>query len=182
MSLLNRLIKRLRGEPNLKKLEKRGLKIGNNFKMMGECIIDPSHCWHIEIGNNVILAPRVHILAHDASTKLFLNYTKVAKVRIGNNVFVGAGSIVLPGVSIGNNVVIGTGSVISKDIPNNSVAIGVPAKVIGDLHEYLEKEKDTMNSDNCFDETYTLRNKKLSQRHKDEMIKAIKQYSKIFVD
>ena len=87
--IIKRYLERLRGEPNLEKLKKRGLQIGQNFKMMGEVIIDPSHCWHISIGDNVILAPRVHILAHDASTGLFLKYTKVANVKIGNNVFIG---------------------------------------------------------------------------------------------
>ena len=52
-----------------------GLKIGTDCHVMGECIIDPGHCWLIEIGDRVTLAPRVHILAHDASTKRPLGYT-----------------------------------------------------------------------------------------------------------
>ena len=50
-------------------------------------------------------------------------------VNIGNNVWIGAGAIILPGVSIGDNSVIGAGSVVTKDIPNNSIAVGNPAKV-----------------------------------------------------
>jgi acetyltransferase-like isoleucine patch superfamily enzyme len=56
-------------------------------KIQGEVIIDYSHYWHITIGENVTIAPRVHILAHDASTKLHLGYTKIGKVDIGNNNF-----------------------------------------------------------------------------------------------
>lgn len=63
----------------------------------GEVIIDPGHCWLIELGDDVTLAPRVHSLAHDASTKRELGYTRIAKVKIGSNVFIGAGSIVLSG-------------------------------------------------------------------------------------
>lgn len=108
----------------------RGLIVGENFSRQPGCIIDKFHSWLISIGNNVTLAPRVHILAHDASTKVHLGYTKIGRVEIGNNVFVGADSIVLPNVKIGDNVIIGSGSVVSKDIPENSVVIGVPARVI----------------------------------------------------
>ena len=52
-----------------------GLKLGKDYNIQGECIIDPSHCWLIEIGDRVTLAPRVHILAHDASTRRALGYT-----------------------------------------------------------------------------------------------------------
>ena len=82
-------------------------------------LIDDSHAWLIEIGDNVTLAPRVHILAHDASTKLYLGYTKIGRVRIGNDVFIGHVTIILPGVTIGDNVVIGAGSVVKSDIPDN---------------------------------------------------------------
>ena len=149
--------------------------------MIGQNIIDPTHCWHIEIGNNVVLAPRVHILAHDASTGLFLGYTKVSNVKIGNNVFIGAGSIVLPGVTIGDNVVIGAGSIVSRDIPTNSVAVGNPAKVICSLEEYLSKEKKLMNTENTFDEEFTLRNKHFTKKQKKEMIDACDKYGKGYI-
>lgn len=60
----------------------------------------------------------------------------VRPIRVGSNVFFGYGCIVLPGVTIGDNVVIGAGSVVSKDIPSNSIAVGVPARVIKPLSEY----------------------------------------------
>jgi maltose O-acetyltransferase len=171
----------LRGELNLEKLIKRGLVVGKNFKCMGGVIIDPSHCWHITIGSNVILAPRVHILAHDASTKNPLNYTRVQNVVIGDNVFIGAGSIVLPGVTIGNNVVIGAGSVVSRDIPDNSVAVGNPARVVKTCEEYLEKKKKKMQADNVFGEEYTLRNKKFGDKEREQLLSAAKTYGEIFV-
>ena len=115
--LRNKLIK----EQNLGDLVKKGLKVGKNLNMQSSCIIDNSHCWLIEIGDNVTLAPRVHILAHDASTKLALGYTKIGRVKIGNNVFIGANTTILPNVKIGNNVIIGANSLVSKDIPDNKV-------------------------------------------------------------
>ena len=151
MNFLRKILEYLRGEPqHLDKLIKRGLKVGKNFGRMGGVIIDPTHCYHITIGDNVTLAPRVHILAHDSSTFMFLGKTRAANVTIGNQVFVGAGSIILPGVHIGNRVIIGAGSIVSKDIPDNSVAVGNPAKVICSLDDYLDKEKTKMCPDNTF--------------------------------
>lgn len=113
----NRLIK----ENNIDDLIKRGLIVGKNFSMQPGCIIDYSHCWLIEIGNNVTLAPRVHILAHDASTKLPLGYTKIGNVKIGDNVFIGANVTILPNVTIGNNVIIGANSLVNNNIESNTV-------------------------------------------------------------
>jgi acetyltransferase-like isoleucine patch superfamily enzyme len=62
----------------------------------------------------------------------------IRPIRVGNNVFIGYGSIILPGVTIGDNVVIGAGSIVSRDIPSNSVAVGVPARVIKTIDEYRE--------------------------------------------
>ena len=149
--LIRKILEYLRGEPqHLNKLLKRGLKVGKNFHRMGGVIIDPFHCYHISIGDNVVLAPRVHILAHDASTGLFIGKTRAANVVIGNQVFVGASSIILPGVHIGNRVIIGAGSIVTKDIPDNSVAVGNPARVICSLDDYIAKEKAKMCPENTF--------------------------------
>lgn len=151
MNIIRKLLEYLRGEPqHLGKLIKRGLKIGKDFKRLEGVIIDPSHCYHITIGDNVTLAPRVHILAHDASTRMFLGKTRAANVTIGNKVFVGAGTVILPGVHIGNRVIIGAGSIVTKDIPDNSVAVGNPAKVVYGIDNYLEKEKAKMCASNTF--------------------------------
>lgn len=157
MGKLKEFVYRLRGEYTTEKLISMGMKVGKNFGRLNGVILDPSHCWLIEIGDNVTLAPRVHILCHDASTKMFLNYTKIGSVTIGNNVFVGAESVILPGVNIGNNVIIGANSTVTHDIPSNSVAVGSPAHVISTLEEYLSKEKARMNTSKVYGEEYTLR-------------------------
>ena len=157
MSILKEFVYRLRGEYTTKKLIKMGLKVGRNFKRLNGVILDPSHCWLITIGDNVTLAPRVHILAHDASTKQFLNYTKIGRVNIGNNVFVGAESVVVPNVNIGDNVVIGANSTVTKDIPSNSVYAGNPAKFICTIEEYIDKNKTRMENGPVYGKEYTLR-------------------------
>ena len=179
--LLKRVLDRFHGEQDLDKLLKRGLVVGNDFMRMGGVIIDPSHCWHIKIGNNVTLAPRVHILAHDASTWVFLGYTRVSNVTIGDNVFIGAGTIVLPGVSIGNNVVIGAGSVVSRDIPDGSVAVGNPARVVKSLDDYLNREKGRMKDNNVFGDEYTLRNPDFGAAERTKMMKAIEEEEWLYV-
>ncbi len=157
MNIIKEFLYRLRGEYTTEKLISMGMKVGKNFGRLNNVILDPSHCWLIEIGDNVTMAPRVHILCHDASTKQFMNYTKIGRVNIGNNVFIGAESVVLPGVNIGNNVIIGANSTVTHDIPDNSVVAGSPARVLCSLEEYIEKEKSRMSSSPVYGEEYTLR-------------------------
>jgi len=157
MNWIKEVVYRLRGEYTTEKLIKMGMKVGKNFGRLNGVILDPSHCWLIEIGDNVTMAPRVHVLCHDASTKQFIGYTKIGRVTIGNNVFVGADTVILPGVTIGNNVIIGAHSTVTHDIPDNSVVVGSPAKVMCSLDAYLEKEKKRMKNSNRYGEEYTLR-------------------------
>ena len=156
-----------------------GLRMGNNCSVMGECIIDPGHCWLIEIGDRVTLAPRVHILAHDASTKRELGYTALAPVKIGSDVFIGAGSIILPGVTIGNHVVVGAGSVVSRNIPSDSVAVGSPARVIGRYTDYMEKRKNQMSECPCYDWSYTIG--QITEEKRVQMINEINKSGRGFV-
>jgi maltose O-acetyltransferase len=151
----------------------KGLVVGKNFYIGDEVIIDSSHIWHIEIGDDVTLAPRVHILAHDASTKMHLNYTRIGKVKIGNRVFIGASSIILPGVTIGNNVIIGAGSLVSRDIPDGNVAVGNPAKPICTIDDFLSKKRDEMNGVPCFGKEYTIK-KNVTAGMKNEMNQRMK--------
>lgn len=173
-SLIRNKLMRLRSEVSTEKLIEIGLTVGENFSRQEKTLIDQSHCWLITIGDDVTLAPRVHILAHDASTKKTLGYTRLGTVNIGNNVFVGASTTILPGVNIGDNVVIGAGSVVSKDIPSNSVAVGSPAKVICTYDEFVSRKKLEMENVPVFDESYTLRNHNFSNEMKNEMKEKLK--------
>jgi acetyltransferase-like isoleucine patch superfamily enzyme len=95
----------------------------------------------VKIGDRFISGPNSMIISHDASYRIFSGYYRVEPVEIGDDVFLGAGAIVLPGVKIGNKVVIGAGSIVTKDVPDNCVVAGNPAKVICSLDKYLEKAK-----------------------------------------
>ena len=145
------IIRTIIGEVPTKKLIKRGLKVGENFNRQQGCFIDPTHCWLIEIGNNVTMSIRVVLMAHDASTKNSLGYTKIGKIKIKDNVFLGANTIVLQNVTIGKNSIIGANSVVTKDVPPNSVVAGNPARIISSIKEYKEKN-ETQMSNNVFGE------------------------------
>lgn len=169
MNLIKEFVYRFRGEYTTERLIRMGMRVGKSFKRMNGVILDPSHCWLIEIGDNVTLAPRVHLLCHDASTKQLLGYTKIGKIKIGDNVFIGAESVVLPNVSIGNNVIIGANSTVTHDIPDNSLAVGSPARIIQTTSDYIEKNKKVMANGFVYDESYTLRGK-LTVEKKRQMV------------
>lgn len=88
----------------------------------------------IEIGNNVTITKGVILLCHDMA-KDYIHKKKhnnefVRKIRVGDKCFIGMNSIILPNVKIGNNAVIGAGSIVTKNIPNNVIVAGNPAKII----------------------------------------------------
>ncbi|MEM8719629.1 MAG: sugar O-acetyltransferase [Cyanobacteria bacterium P01_G01_bin.39] len=104
---------------------------GNNLYINYDCTI--LDCNYVYLGNNVLLAPKVQIYTahHPTDPQTRLTGKELASpVIIGDNVWLGGGVIVCPGVTIGNNVTIGAGSVVTKDLPNNVVAAGNPCRVI----------------------------------------------------
>lgn len=153
---------------HVNKLKRLGLRTGRNFHLEPGAKIDKNHCWHISIGDDVTIAPNAYILAHDASTKMHLGYTRLGKVDIGDRVFIGAGAIVLPGVSIGNDVIIGAGRVVSRDIPDNVIVGGNPARELGKTDAWVEEKRREMATVPCFGEEYTLR-QSVNDRMKSEM-------------
>jgi maltose O-acetyltransferase len=115
------------------------IKLGEDVWIGYFCLIDGSG--GLTIGNKVSLSSGVHIYTHDSSFYRALELPKDSNgshimrkpVKIGNNVQIGANSVVLPGVIIGDNVVIGACALVNKDIPSNCVAVGNPCKVIKNL-------------------------------------------------
>lgn len=136
-------------------LEK-GMKVGKNCHGLSACTIDYAHCWLIEIGDNVTFAPQVYLLAHDASTKRHLDYTKIAKIKIENNVFVGARALIMPGVTIGENAIIAAGSIVTKSVPKGTVVGGNPARILANTKDYLKKHEENMEHSNVYDGSWTI--------------------------
>lgn len=131
----------MRGETSTRRLIVKGLRVGERFNREGGVRIDASHCYLIRIGSDVTLAPNVHILAHDASLKRHLGIVRIGGVSIGNEVFIGAGSIVMPGVNIADRVIVGAGSVVTKDLEQSGIYAGNPARRIMDLDDFIAREQ-----------------------------------------
>ena len=84
----------------------------------------------IKIGKNCLIASGTLILSHDHCKRTENNEPYLTETNIGKNCFVAPNSIILPGISIGDQVIVGAGSVVTKDVPNNVVVAGNPAKII----------------------------------------------------
>lgn len=148
----------------------KGMKVGQNCHGLAASTIDVAHCWLIEIGDNVTFAPQAYLLAHDASTKRYLDYTKIAKIKIEDNVFIGVRAIIMPGVTLGKNTIVAAGSVVTKSVPEGFVVAGNPAQLISKTEDYIKKHKFKLESSNLYDVSWTVggnitleRCKKMSQ-------------------
>jgi len=91
------------------------------------------HMWgggQIAIGDNTIIGAHAIItsLTHDASTSEYRHSLLKKEVKIGNNVWIGTGSIILPGLVIGDNAIVGAGSVVTRSVESNTIVVGVPAR------------------------------------------------------
>lgn len=95
------------------------------------------------MGSNVHITQGVKFITHDGGTLVFRNLIpdlEITKpITVGNDVYIGNNVMIMPGVNIGNKVIIGAGAIVTKDIPDNSVAVGVPARVIKTADEYFDK-------------------------------------------
>ena len=128
----------------------KGADIGNRCEIRGSVNFG-SEPYLIKIGNHVRINSDVQLITHDGGTWVLRDYLQIdnkenitlfKRIVIGNNVHIGTGAIIMPGVSIGDNCIIGCGAVVTKNIPNNSIAVGVPARVIETIDEYFEKHKE----------------------------------------
>lgn len=133
----------------VKHLREVGVKIGANTAFFGAVLIDETHPNFVEIGSNCVFTDGVKVLVHGwvhpilAHKYGIISESVLAprKVSVGNFVYFGTNTIVLPGVTIGDNVIVGAGSIVTHSIPSDCVAAGNPCRVLCSLDEYYEKLK-----------------------------------------
>jgi maltose O-acetyltransferase len=128
-------------EIDLEELKKRGLTVGEETYIYSVGSIDHIYPHLISIGRDVTISTNVTILAHDASTTVVKCGTKLGRVSIGDNVFIGTGTTILCNTKIGNNVVVGARSLVTCDLPDNGVYAGIPAKRICSIEDFRERNK-----------------------------------------
>lgn len=143
MKILN-LISSLATKRKIHYLRKKGLKIGERTIILTKKNSFSTEPYLISIGSDCLISGECLFIPHDGGTWVPNNlnktrFDKIAPIKIGNNVYIGIRTIVLGGVSIGDNCIIGAGSIVTKDLPSNSVACGVPARVICTLDQYISK-------------------------------------------
>ncbi len=125
-------------------LYKKRIKIGNRSfpGWSNGCYIQGRN--GIIIGDNLRMGPNVGIISANHNVNNYDQWDKSEPILIGNNVWIGMGAVVLPGVKIGDNVVIAANSVVNKDLPANSIAAGVPCKVLRDKGPYQGFDYSTL--------------------------------------
>ncbi len=156
INILNKL--KFRNDP-IKYCRSIGVSIGENCSIMGTWHPFGTEPYLIKLGDHVRVNSGCHFITHDGSVWVLriLNGSMFepckdiedlsdidifGRIEIGNNVQIGSNVIILPNVSIGDNVIVGAGAIVTKNIPDNSVAAGVPARVIESLDDYYKKNKE----------------------------------------
>lgn len=143
---IKRKLKKINEKENALLWAAAGVRMGKNCEIFPNVKFG-SEPYLIKLGDNVKITDDVLFLTHDGGVyilrnlELLQNADMFGPITIGNNVFIGMRSIIMPGVTIGDNSVIGAGSVVSGHIPANSIAAGVPARIIKSTQDYYEKLK-----------------------------------------
>jgi maltose O-acetyltransferase len=135
------LVARVRGHQTIRRMRRQGLRAPEPFYIAAAVSIDPGFAWAVEIGADATLSANVQIIAHDSAMFRATGYTLVQPVKIGARAYIGAGATILPGSVIGEHAVIGAGAVVTGDIPAGAVAVGNPARVVGQVDELVGRHR-----------------------------------------
>lgn len=133
-------------ESKRKYLIKKGATIGEGTRLNCGVQAFGTEPYLITCGKDCLFAGGVSFVTHDGGIKVLnsLNrfngkkMSKFGQIKVGNNVYIGQNAMIMPGVSIGNNVVIGAGAIVTHSIPDNVVAVGIPARQKKSVDEYYE--------------------------------------------
>lgn len=136
-------------------LKENGAKIGENTYFFDpiNTTVDSKRISYVQIGRNCCITAGVKLLCHDYSwTSLIETHNVILpdpgkEINIGDNVFIGWDALIIGPVTVGSNVIIAANAVVTKDIPDNVVVAGVPAKIISTMDEYYQKKIERQRED-----------------------------------
>jgi Hexapeptide repeat of succinyl-transferase len=120
-------------------LRRSGMVVGERVGIVN-CTLDSLFPFLIEIGSDVLMT-HATVLAHDASPVVFGARTRVGRVRILDRCFIGAGAVILPGVTIGPRAIVGANAVVSRDVPEGCVVAGNPGQVVAKVDDWLARKE-----------------------------------------
>lgn len=161
MDLINSIFKKIAikmanrsNKSKIAYLKEKGCKLGGGCHLNCGIKSFGTEPYLISLGDDCLIAEEVRFITHDGAIFVLNNLgffngerkDKIAPITIGNNVYIGTGAYIMPGVQIGNNCIIGAKALVTKNIPDNSVAVGIPAKVIEDVETFYKNtiEKDIL--------------------------------------
>lgn len=127
-------------------LRKQGATIGDGPRLNCDVGCLGSEPYLVTIGEKCLFAAGVSFFTHDGGVSVINNLCmtgevkmdKMARITVGDNVYIGANAMIMPGVTIGSNCIIGAGAIVSRNIPDNCVAVGAPARPIKTLEQYYD--------------------------------------------
>jgi carbonic anhydrase/acetyltransferase-like protein (isoleucine patch superfamily) len=133
-------------------LRRLGARIGAQATLLNRVEEFGTEPWLVEIGSRVTVASGVLLLTHDGASRIFRHRieggspfgNRFGTIRILDNSFIGARSILLPGITIGPDSIVGAGSVVTRDVPPSTVVAGHPARAVADLDGYVETYRRKM--------------------------------------
>ncbi|MDY0910394.1 acyltransferase [Microbacterium sp. CFBP9034] len=133
-----------------------GVTIGSGCRILSN--VATSEPWLVSIGDRVTVSSRVTLITHDGSGWLCKDERgrryRYAPVRIGSDVFIGAGATIMPGVEIGDRVVVGAGSVVTRSVPSETIVAGVPARAVSTWDEFMDRVRGWRSADDMQGQTY----------------------------
>ena len=149
MGIVNRIVAKYKHHRDpVQYWREQGAKIGENCEIYSSASFG-SEPYLVTIGNHVRITAGVKLITHDGGVWVLRQLKEEYKdidlfgpITIGDNVHIGINAIIMPGVTIGSNCIIGCGAIVTKDIPDDSIAVGVPARVIESVETYAEKHAD----------------------------------------
>jgi maltose O-acetyltransferase len=147
---VRRAVNRVLGHPDYDWMRDVGVRLGERVYLADDVFVDLDFGWLITIEDDATIAPRAMLIAHDASTRKGIGYTRIGAVHVGKRAYIGAAALILPGVTIGDDAIIGAGSVVSRDVPPKAFAVGNPARALRSAEDYLSERRLMIDSDPIF--------------------------------